>query len=55
MKYNLYTFTALDQKQSVAELIQLTNHKDDYKELLSPEELNILAKGTHKHKQTELI
>lgn len=53
MKYNLYTFTALDQQFFVAELIQLDKNKSHYNKFLSSEEFNILVK--RKHKQTEFI
>ncbi len=53
MKYNLYTFTVLTRQLYVAELIQFSKEKTDYKHFLSVEELGILAK--RKHKKTEFI
>ena len=55
MKYNLYTFTCLNQPFYVAELIQLAKNEVSYKDFLSSEELNMLATRKHKHKQAEFI
>jgi len=55
MKYNFYTFTCLSRPLYVAELIQFPENKASYREFLSPEELNLLAKRKHINKQAEFI
>ncbi len=53
MKYKLFKFDYLDRQIYIAELIQLTKGDIFYREFLSPEELNLLAK--RKHKREEFI
>lgn len=55
MKYNIDTFSFLNQPLYIAELVQFDESKVCYQKFLSSEELNILAKRKKKQKKIEFI